>query len=181
MDPYECGLAYSTSHRRALCQSQMCIVLVTDVCVTLFSIRFQSQETMQKWEEYEEVRTKCNEMGLLILDILERTVLPYKVWRLTTVFSVMRQLYLSNRRSYLRLYCLLIHPHHLLSEMKTGKYTLALGAPCLAPTEWYCLPVTSQCGAICSNWLSLKTQIQLVSWCKNGPIMLRISSILTIV
>ena len=77
---------------------------------------------------------KYNEISL-ILDILERTVLPYKVWTVTTVFSVMRQLYFSNRRSYLRLYCRLIHPHLLISEMKTGIHTLALGTPCLVPTE----------------------------------------------
>jgi len=74
---------------------------------------------------------KYKEMGLLILDILEMTVLPYKVWTVTTVFSLMRHLYISNRRSYLCLYCRLIHPHNLLSEMKTEIHTLALGTPCL--------------------------------------------------
>jgi len=77
---------------------------------------------------------KYKKMGLLILDILARTVLPCKIWTATTVFSLMRQLYISNRRSRVRLYCRLINPLRLLSEMKTVILTLALGTPCLAPT-----------------------------------------------
>ena len=77
---------------------------------------------------------KYNEMGLLVFDILETTVLPHNVWTVT-VFSLMRQLYISNRHSYLLLYCRLINPYHLMSQMETGIHTLALGTPCLASTE----------------------------------------------
>jgi hypothetical protein len=62
-------------------------------------------------------------------------LLPCKIRTATTVFSLIRQLYISNRRSYVRLYCRLIDTQHLLSEMKTVIRTLALGTPCLARTK----------------------------------------------
>jgi hypothetical protein len=81
----------------------------------------------------------------------------------------------DQQQAQLHLYCRLIYPQHLWSEIKRGIHTLALDTPYMSPTEWYCPPVPSQCNAICSNCFSLTLRLWLVSRCKKGPIMLRSS------
>ena len=61
--------------------------------------------------------------------------LVYMVWIVMTVFRLRIQLYISNRHSYLHLYCPLIYAYYLLSQMERGIHTLALNTPCMLCTE----------------------------------------------
>jgi len=66
---------------------------------------------------------KYKEMDLLILDILgkDRTVEGLDS---DNCVQAKERVTGSNRQSYLHLYWWLIYPHHVMSEMKTGIYTI---------------------------------------------------------
>jgi hypothetical protein len=74
-------------------------------------------------------------MELLILDILGKDNPSVEGLDGDDLLQTDEKVVDSNRQSYLHLYCWLIYPHQLLSEIKAGTHTLASDTPCMSPTE----------------------------------------------
>jgi hypothetical protein len=69
------------------------------------------------------VEVKYKEMDLLILDILGQDR-PVEDLDCDSCVQAEERVADNNRQNYLHLYWWLIYPHHVMSEMKTGIYTI---------------------------------------------------------
>jgi hypothetical protein len=54
----------------------------------------------------------------------------------------------------------------IINKWKYAVHTRVWETPSMSPIEWYCPHIPNQCGAIFSNYFSLRALLQLVSWCK---------------
>jgi hypothetical protein len=104
------------------------------MCVQNLVLYLRQKETNAKMTGSGRVKeANDNKMDLLLLDIFGKD--NCSVSTMTAIFRLRKHLYISNRQSNLYLYCPPVYPHHLLSEMTRGIYTLALDTPCISPTE----------------------------------------------